>query len=279
MPELAEAETIARGLDPHLRGVRIEGVEVLRSDLLPQGAEQFRSRLEGVTIHRVGRRGKNLVFRLGSGGVLLVNLGMTGRMLLPGARTWGEGSGHVGIRFRLPDGASLEYDDSRRFGTLEALTAREWRFRSARLGPEPLGSGFTTEVLRSGLARSRSPIRSWLLDQRRIAGVGNIYANEALWWSRIHPARSALSLGAGEVEDLHRSLRRVLRRAIRMRGTTLRDYRDPEGGEGSFGRLLRVYGREGERCRRCRAAIERGVLSNRSFFFCPSCQIPEPVPE
>lgn len=219
----------------------------------------------------MGRRGKNVLFRLEGGRALLVNLGMTGRLLagVPGAPAE---AGHPGVRLELDDGSRVTYDDVRRFGCLEALGPGEWRARNRSLGPEPLSRGFTADRLGEALSRSVSPIRSWLLDQRRVAGIGNIYANEALWRARVHPLRPAASLDPDEVRRLHREVRRVLRAAIRARGTTLRDYRDAAGGEGSFGALLRVYGREGAPCPRCRTPVARLVLSNRSAFYCPRCQ-------
>jgi formamidopyrimidine-DNA glycosylase len=240
--------------------------------------EPFRKGLLGRQVERVGRRGKNVLFRLDGGRALLVNLGMTGRLLLPepgGSEVDGR---HPGVRIHFHDGTPLTYDDVRRFGALEVLGARRWRLRNRALGPEPLSAGFTSAALGESLSHSRSPIRSWLLDQRRVAGVGNIYANEALWEARIHPLRPASSLDGGEVRRLHRSLRRILRAAIEARGTTLRDYRDSSGGEGSFGHLLRVYGRDGHPCPRCGTAVERGVLSNRSIFVCRRCQPAGGVP-
>lgn len=213
-----------------------------------------------------------MLFRLDGGRALLVNLGMTGRLLLPAPGQAGVQAAHCGIRIHFEDGTPLTYDDVRRFGALEILGAAAWRERTRTLGPEPLSAGFTAEVLATSLSRSRSPIRSWLLDQRKVAGVGNIYANEALWEARIHPLRPASSLDRPAVRRLHRALRRILRAAIEARGTTLRDYRDAGGGEGSFGHLLRVYGRDGLPCPRCGTAVERGVLSNRSIFVCRRCQ-------
>lgn len=245
---------------------------MIHPGLLPQGVEAFRTGLVGRRVERVGRRGKNVLFRLDGGRALLVNLGMTGRLLLPGPGAREVDARHCAVRIHFHDGTPLTYDDVRRFGALEILGARAWRQRNQVLGPEPLSAGFTASVLGRGLSRSRAPIRSWLLDQRRVAGVGNIYANEALWEARIHPLRPASSLDVPEVGRLHRALRRILRAAIEARGTTLRDYRDATGGEGSFSLLLRVYGRDGHPCPRCGTVVERGVLSNRSIFLCRRCQ-------
>ncbi len=221
----------------------------------------------------VGRRGKNVVLELSGGAALVVNLGMTGRLLFAPAGERGTAT-HPGVTFRLVGGDRLVYDDVRRFGELRWLTSEEWARWSDRLGPEPLGSAFTRARLGRDLAASRSPVRSWLLDQRRVAGVGNIYANEALHLAGIHPATPARDVSPDGVGALHRALRRVLRSAIRARGTTLRDYRDALGGEGSFGPRLVVYGRDGQPCTRCGAGVERMVISNRSAFYCPSCQPP-----
>ncbi|MBW3534064.1 MAG: bifunctional DNA-formamidopyrimidine glycosylase/DNA-(apurinic or apyrimidinic site) lyase, partial [Gemmatimonadetes bacterium] len=244
---------------------------VLHADVLAEPPDAFAERLRGRRVADVGRRGKNVVFHLEGGGVLLVNLGMTGRLLTVAAGGASTAT-HPALRFALEGGRTLVYDDVRRFGRVEALDAAGWAERSAALGPEPLDPGFTAADLAAGLSRSRSPVRSWLLDQRRVAGVGNIYANEALHRAGVHPARPADSLSREEARALHRALRAVLREAIRARGTTLRDYRTAEGGRGGYGVRLRVYGRDGEPCPRCNSAVERLVFANRSAFLCPRCQ-------
>ena len=288
MPELPEAETIVRGLRGHLTGRRILNVEVLRSDLLASPAPRFTRALQGRAIEGVGRRGKNVVLELSEGHRLVVNLGMTGKLLLacetdPDARAGSVRVGedapsrasvpsHPGVRLTLSQGLTLWYDDIRRFGRLVVMDPAEWRHWSGGLGPEPLSSGFTAAVLRRGLSRSSSPLRSWLLDQRKIAGVGNIYALEALFRSRLHPHRPSRTVDAREAAKLHRDIRQVLRRAIEHRGTTLRDYRDPDGERGENAPRLAVYGRGGRPCPRCRTLIVRIVFSNRSAFLCPTCQ-------
>jgi formamidopyrimidine-DNA glycosylase len=199
---------------------------------------------------------------------------MTGRLLvaLPGERCE---SRHPAITFLLDHGGRLVYDDVRRFGSLDVLDRSRWRAWSQGLGPEPLSRSFTARSLRHDLGHSRTPIRSWLLDQKKIAGIGNIYANEALFLAKIHPYRPAGSLGDVETRALHRALRKILRSAVEARGTTLRDYRDPLGQQGSFGPQLAVYGREGGPCPRCGGVVMRTVFGNRSAFFCSRCQ-PEP---
>jgi len=271
MPELPEAETIVRGLRPRLQQRVVTAVEVLRPDVLRQDVLAFREGVAGRTVRAVERRAKNVVFPLDGDRVLAVNLGMTGRLLhapAPGS------SRHPAVRFSLDDGTTMVFDDVRRFGTVECLAADVWQTRSDRMGPEPLDPAFGPSDLRQALATSRAPMRSWLLDQTRIAGVGNIYANEALYLAGIDPRRPARDVTADEAERLHGAIREVLEQAIRAGGTTLRDYRTAEGDEGRYGNALRVYGRAGLPCPRCGAEIERVVFANRSAFLCPGCQPP-----
>jgi len=275
MPELPEAETIVRGLRDVVIGETIVRGEVVRPDVLREPKRPFTRRLRGRTIVGVGRRAKNVLVRLDTRRVIVVNLGMTGRLLpFPAPPRGRHRPTHVAIRFRFASGGLLVFDDVRRFGTVECLSESAWRERSARFGPEPLSPDFTASDLHEGLSSSRAPIRSWLLDQRRVAGVGNIYAAEALFLAGIHPYRRADGVAPEEAESLHHALRAVLRRAIDAGGTTIRDYRTADGSEGRFAPSLCVYGRDGEPCRRCGTAIERPVFSSRSAFCCPICQPP-----
>lgn len=276
MPELPEAETIVRGLRRTVIGERIRRLEVVHADVLRQPrATVSRALLDRVLVG-VERRGKNVVLRLDDKAVMAVNLGMTGRLLPFRVPPRGAGRpSHPAVVLRFHSGGVLFFDDQRRFGTVEALGAAAWAERAAGMGPEPLGRAFTASRLHRDLGGSRSPIRSWLLDQRRIAGVGNIYAAEALHLAGIHPLRRANEISAAEAERLHGTIRAVLGAAIHHGGTTIRDYRNAEGGEGAYARRLHVYGRDGEPCARCGTDIERVVLSNRSAFFCRVCQPPE----
>jgi formamidopyrimidine-DNA glycosylase len=273
VPELPEAETIVRGLRPTIVGRRVQRTEVVHADVLRQPARRFADRVRGRTVVAVERRGKNVILRLDEGRVVAVNLGMTGR-LLPVAAGEREAAGwsHPAVRFRFHGGGALVFDDTRRFGTVECLATDEWLERSARLGPEPLDSNFTPAGLHAALAVSRSPVRSWLLDQRKIAGVGNIYANEALHLARIHPERQARLVDLERATALHRGIRSVLQAAIDAGGTTIRDYRTAEGAPGRYARRLLVYGRDREACGQCGTAIRRIVFGGRSAFYCPSCQ-------
>ena len=271
MPELPEAETLARGLRSALEGRTIVQASVHHADVLRVSPRVFRARVRGRRIERVGRRAKNIVVELDDG-VLVVNLGMTGWLAplgfpdrAPPRPT------HPAISFRL-DRGRLVFDDVRRFGCVEALDFELWNARSAAFGPEPLTDDFAPAGLYETLSRSRSPVRSWLLDQRKVAGVGNIYACEACFLAAIHPARRGVSVTMQEAEALHRAIRGVLAAAVDAGGTTIRDYRNADGGTGEFVHRLKVYGREGRPCFRCNSTIERLVFGNRSAFFCPTCQ-------
>lgn len=270
MPELPEVETIVRDLRRLLRGAVIREVEVLRPDLIGGGdAGGFAAALRGGRIHEVSRRAKNLVFDLGADR-LVVNLGMTGRLLV--ASDGETDPSHLGVRFRLDDGRELRYHDVRRFGRLEVLSAAEWAARDQGLGYEPLAEDFGADDLFRLAQRSRVAIKTWLMDQRRIVGVGNIYASEALFRAGIDPRRPARTITREEAERLHRAIREVLREAIDFRGTTLLDYRDASGEEGGFAARLRVYDRAGRPCRVCGAPVARLVQGGRSTFYCPVCQ-------
>jgi formamidopyrimidine-DNA glycosylase len=270
VPELPEVETIVRDLGRLVTGARIEEVEVLRPDLIEgEQADRFACSLHGTTIRNVGRRAKNILLRLDDQ-VLVVNLGMTGRMLVVDAAA--SEPTHLGVRFRLQDGRRILYQDVRRFGRLQRYATPDWKSREQLFGVEPLSDHFTPEFLHGLASRSRTPIKTWLMDQRRVVGVGNIYASEALFRASIDPRRPAASLTPAEAARLRGAVRDVLLEAINFRGTTLLDYRDASGESGSFATRLRVYDRSGEPCRHCGTPIQRIVQAGRSTFFCAQCQ-------
>src|SRR5262249_53116468 len=218
-------------------------------------------------------RGKYLMFLFESGRVLLVHLRMTGsfRHVRNGRL---ENDAYRRALVRLDDGSRLAYRDVRRFGTWLLLQPDEVEpYLAARLGPEPLDAGFTPRVLAARLAGRRAPIKAAILDQRTVAGVGNIYADEALWRARIHPRREARSLQAAEVRTLHRTIRRALEVGIARQGSTLSDYRRPDGQPGAMQDEFKVYGRAGEPCDRCGTPIERIVVAQRGTWYCPTCQV------
>jgi formamidopyrimidine-DNA glycosylase len=269
MPELPEVETIVRDLNRLVPGMTIRGVEVLHPDLIEGDAVHFARALRDTRIRGVSRRAKNIVLDLDDHR-LVVNLGMTGRLLV--VQPTDPTPSHPGVRFQLDDGRILLYHDVRRFGRLAYLTREEWEARDHALGYEPLASEFTSDALLALAGKSRVAVKSWLMDQRRIVGVGNIYASEALFRAKIDPRRPASSLSTAEAVRLRDAIRAVLLEAIEFRGTTLLDYRDASGEEGRFADRLRVYDRAGEPCRVCGTPIERIVQGGRSTFFCPHCQ-------
>ena len=266
MPELPEVETVARQLAPLVRGRTIREFRRLDDRLAFAGE----SELAGRTIHDVSRVGKQVVFSLTRGAStrwLCVHLRMTGRLVV----VPGDGAGedrHLRARFQL-DGARLEFHDPRRFGTFRLVRA----LADAR-GPglEPLSSRCTTRALADLLGCSRQPLKSWLLRQDRLVGLGNIYASEILHAARLHPLRAAGELTPAEVRRLHRATRRVLRAAIAACGTTFSDFQDARGVSGGFQAFLQVYGRGGEPCQRCGGTVERTVLGGRATFACARCQ-------
>lgn len=274
MPELPEVETIVRDLKRLVRGATIAEVQVVRPDLVTLDPIRFSEVLHGARIDRVERRAKNILLHLSGTGPeiewLKVNLGMTGRLLVQGADA--PEPKHLGVRFVLGDGRRLLYEDIRRFGELSLLSADAWREQEARLGLEPLSDEFTAEALLELMRRSRSPIKVWLMDQKRVVGIGNIYASEALFHARIRPTKPAHDLSAAAAARLHEGIQAVLNQAIEFRGTTLLDYRDAAGERGSFAARLCVYGREGQPCVRDGTPIRKIVQAGRSTFFCPHCQ-------
>ncbi|MFQ5890128.1 MAG: bifunctional DNA-formamidopyrimidine glycosylase/DNA-(apurinic or apyrimidinic site) lyase [Gemmatimonadota bacterium] len=274
MPELPEVETIRRDLEAEIVGRRVVGVRIHKPDILidSTGPAAFARHLHGHRIDAVERRGKTLILRLDGGMVTQVQLRMSGRFVLGHARPDPAEFRHIAAELDLDDGRTLFYDDTRRLGGLRLLGKDEWEAISGKLGPEPLAPEFRPSVLRRILGASRAPIKNALLDQYRIAGIGNIYASEALHRARIDPRRAANSLQVGETRRLHTAIRRVLKEALEAAGTTFRDYRAVNGRSGEFQARLRVYGREGEPCTHCRRPIERIVQAGRSTYFCPRCQ-------
>ena len=272
MPELPEVERIRRQLQAALRGVRIAGVEVLLPRMVERPSpREYERGLRGKTIRKVDRRGKYLLLRLDDGGSLLFHLGMTGRLLV--VPEGGDNPVHTRVVLRLEGHRKFLFVDTRTFGRTALLPpGGEHSYPPLlRLGPEPLdplfGPGDLARVL-SG----RGPVKAQLLDQARIAGIGNIYADEALFRAGIHPRRPGSTLTRREVESLHRALVEVLTQAVEKGGSTIRDYADLRGEAGTFQDHHAVYGRAGKPCPRCGRPVERTRISGRSAHFCPRCQ-------
>ncbi len=270
MPELPEVETVARGLRPQLLFHVFRSVQVLWARTVDRpDVPAFCAALTGSRVVDVSRRGKFITIRLDTGQTLLTHFRMTGKFLIQPTPS---DDPYARVRFELDDGRWLVFSDTRKFGRMY-LVDRPLEV-VGDLGPEPLGSDFTPGRLKEMLAKRRGRIKPLLLNQNFIAGLGNIYADEALWRARIHPLRTAHTLTPDEIEGLHAGIVSVLTEAIEGGGTSLRDnqYRQPDGGGGAYQTLLAVYGRAGQACLRCGATIERLVVGQRGTHCCPDCQ-------
>jgi formamidopyrimidine-DNA glycosylase len=269
---LPEVETVRSMLEPILTDRVLELVEIRDERLTrPFDPAAVAAELEGERVDHVGRRGKYLVVGFESGRTLLVHLRMTGNFRrVEDADNEGN---HVRAVITLDDGTRLVYRDVRRFGTWLLVEPGQFdEYLGERVGAEPLGRGFGPAALAARLAGRRAPVKAAILDQRTVAGMGNIYADEALWRARIHPLRPAGELEADEVRRLHRAVRRALEIGIARQGATLRDYAQPDGRRGSMQLEFKVYGRGGEPCPRCGTPIEKTRVGGRGTWYCPSCQ-------
>lgn len=271
MPELPEVETVAADLRPQLVGAHFIAGHILWPRTLAEPApDLLNAQLAGRQAIDIGRRGKYLLIHLQPAAALIFHLRMTGRLDVVADGAALLSGPHVRAWFALDDGRRLVFTDARKFGRIW-LVDDPGRVVGA-LGPEPLDRFFTADVLQERLAGRRAAIKAVLLDQRVVAGVGNIYADEALFVAGIHPLRPAADLNAEEVGRLCQALRLVLQESIAARGTLLRDYRTPYGQDGAYQNRLRVYRQAGRPCPRCGAAIERIRVTQRSTHFCPRCQ-------
>ncbi|MSU90474.1 bifunctional DNA-formamidopyrimidine glycosylase/DNA-(apurinic or apyrimidinic site) lyase [Rhodobacteraceae bacterium 2CG4] len=282
MPELPEVETVRRGLEPAMAGARILRAQVRRPDLRWPLPARMSERLTGARVLRLGRRSKYILADLDTGETLIVHLGMSGRMLVEGAAPGdfhhqrAAPRAHDHVILDMEGGARITFNDARRFGAMDLAptAAAETHWLLARLGPEPLGNAFTADYLAARLAGRRTPIKAALLDQRIVAGLGNIYVSEALWQAGIHPRRPAGNVSAARLAVLVPAIRAVLTAAIEAGGSSLRDYRQADGELGYFQHSFAAYDREGQPCRRdgCTGTIRRIVQSGRSSYYCSACQ-------
>jgi formamidopyrimidine-DNA glycosylase len=272
MPELPEVETAARSLAPQLVGRTITAVEWLDWERMVETPSPliFRDLIVGRQVLAVGRRSKWVLFRLDDGWTMAVHLRMSGRLEVHGPGDTPRS--HVHLVLRLDDGNRLFFDDERKFGRVRLLDPAGLAALDAAHGPEPLEDAFTAAELARILAGRRTKIKPLLLDQRMIAGVGNIYASEALWLARLHPLLPASAIDSPGAEALHAAIRDVLTQAIAHEGSSLRNYRNGYGLPGQNQEHFLVYDRAGKPCHRCQAPIERMVIGQRSTFYCPVCQ-------
>lgn len=286
MPELPEVETVRRGLEPEMLGQVIKEAEVRRPDLRWPFPENMAARLRGKKVLRLSRRSKYILGDLSSGETLIVHLGMSGRMLIQKNKAQlspGEfhqeiqpAEKHDHVVLTMQSGCRIVFNDARRFGMMDLWPTENLEAHPllARIGPEPLGNSFDEAYLVQAFRGRKSPVKSALLDQRLIAGLGNIYVCEALWRAGISPLRSAGSLSSGRVVRLVPVIRAVLEEAIDSGGSSLRDYRQADGELGYFQHSFAVYDREGEPCLTpdCKGKIARIVQSGRSTYYCRRCQ-------
>ena len=275
MPELPEVETIVRDVAPRLVGRRIRAARLTKSDVLRQvSRRRLLDTLTGNTVVHAQRRAKHAVFLLKSGHRLVVQPRMTGSLIVYDRRLTADEARYAVLVCTLTGGGQFVYRDVRRLGTLWLLDDRGWARYTARIGPEPLEPDFTVERFTEAVAGSRAAVKKVIMDQRRLAGVGNIYANEALFDARIDPSRPANRLTADERRDLHAAILDVLRRALAASGTTVRDYRTGTGEPGSFQLELKVYDRGGEPCVRCgHRLVTTHAIDLRQTTLCAFCQI------
>ena len=274
MPELPEVETVRRSLEPSLVAARITGLTVgaftgVIGDLTP---DQLRAHIVGRKVVAITRRGKYLLIDFDDGAGLIVHLRMTGSLTVARVHDPPERFEHLVIA--LDTGASIRFSDQRKFGRILYRPVSILRPLEAKLGPEPLSTRFSAEYLQARLVRRTAAIKALLLDQRLVAGIGNIYADEALFRSRIHPQRAGGSLTGPEIGSLVRSIKHVIRGAIDRRGTTFSSYRDANGESGGNQPFLKVYGRgrRGEPCLRCGRPLAILTVGGRTSHYCPNCQ-------
>ncbi|MFC1911971.1 bifunctional DNA-formamidopyrimidine glycosylase/DNA-(apurinic or apyrimidinic site) lyase [Chloroflexota bacterium] len=270
MPELPEVETVKNELTPHIMGRKLTGVTLIWEGIVKQtSVADFRSRIIGQKITGLSRRGKYLFFHLTGDDLLVLHLKMSGSLLIN--RDSVEPPKHTRAIIHLDKGTSIFFIDPRKFGAMWLVKDR--RSITDKLGPEPLESDFTLQVLAQRLSNRKAPIKALLLDQSVIAGIGNMYADESLFASRIHPLREGGSLSPDELKRLHRAIQEILRAAIDNKGASIVNYYRPGGETGTAHFEFKVAHGQNKNCANCRGPIKRMVVRNRGTYFCPRCQL------
>ena len=271
MPELPEVETVRRGLEKLILGKNIASLDIRYPKMIKTDLDQFQKELPGQVVKSMGRRGKYLLFYL-TDKVLISHLRMEGKYFYYPDQVPERKHAHVFIHFE--DGGTLVYEDVRKFGTMELLAPEllDAYFVSNKLGPEPTEQDFDLEIFRGALKKSKKPIKSHLLDQTLVAGLGNIYVDEVLWRAKVHPASPSQSLTRAEATAIHEQTIEVLGQAVEKGGSTIRTYTNAFGEDGTMQDFHQVYDKTGEACSRCGAIIEKIQLGGRGTHFCPKCQ-------
>ena len=271
MPELPEVETVRRGLEKLILGKKISNIDIRYPKMIKTDLDEFLKEMPGQVIQTMGRRGKYLLFYL-SDKVLISHLRMEGKYFYYPDQVPERKHAHILIHFE--DGGTLVYEDVRKFGTMELLAPKllEAYFVTKKLGPEPTEQDFDLARLKLALKKSKKPIKSHLLDQTLVAGLGNIYVDEVLWRAKIHPFRSSNSLSSQEARKVHDETIKVLGQAVEKGGSTIRTYTNAFGEDGTMQEFHQVYDKAGQACSRCGAIIEKIQLGGRGTHFCPKCQ-------
>ena len=271
MPELPEVETVRRGLEKLILGKKISNIDIRYPKMIKTDLDEFQKEMPGQVIQTMGRRGKYLLFYLYDK-VLISHLRMEGKYFYYPDQVPERKHAHVLIHFE--DGGTLVYEDVRKFGTMELLAPEllEAYFLSKKLGPEPTEQDFDLEIFRGALKKYKKPIKSHLLDQTLVAGLGNIYVDEVLWRAKVHPSRTSNSLTAQEARKVHDETINVLGQAVEKGGSTIRTYTNAFGEDGTMQEFHQVYDKAGQACSRCGTSIEKIQLGGRGTHFCPNCQ-------
>ena len=271
MPELPEVETVRRGLETLILGKKISSIEIRYPKMIKTDLDEFQKEVPGQIVELMGRRGKYLLFYL-TDKVLISHLRMEGKYFyypdqVPERK-------HAHVFFQFEDGGTLVYEDVRKFGTMELLAPQflDAYFVSKKLGPEPREDDFDLQTFQAALSKSKKPIKSHLLDQTLVAGLGNIYVDEVLWRAQVHPARPSQSLTVEEVTAIHDQTIAVLGQAVEKGGSTIRTYTNAFGDDGTMQDFHQVYDKAGQECSHCRTVIEKIQLGGRGTHFCPQCQ-------
>ncbi len=278
MPELPEVETISRQLNKLIVGKKIKKVTVKLSKIVKMSAAIFRRALENATIKKISRRAKLLIFELNNGWSMLAHLKMTGQMIyqstIDNQQITTENK-HTHVIFNFTDGSRLLFNDLRQFGYLKLVKTDELSkfFIKEGLGPEPLDRDFSLADFEALLVKKpKAKIKQFLMDPKIIAGIGNIYSDEILFFGRVHPLRRAGSLKSAEIKKIYSGIKKILSVAIKLKGTSANDYLDVFGQKGKFAQKLKVYGKKDEKCVKCKKEIVRVKIGGRSAHFCPACQ-------